>query len=146
MKITFIGGGNMASALISGLLKQGYTTNQIGVVEINEESRARMKEVFGITAVDDLKKGIAISEPDAADNVIVLAVKPQQLHGLSQQLAGLLNQQLVISIAAGIRTADIMRWLGGYKRIIRTMPNTNGLQKSRQAFVTLWTAQAPSWK
>ena len=127
MKITFIGGGNMACALISGLLKQGYTTSQVGVVEINEESRARIKDVFGITAVADLKNGIVSSEKDDLDNVVVLAVKPQQLHALTQQLTGLLDHHLVISIAAGIRTADIMRWLGGYKRIIRAMPNTPSL-------------------
>ncbi|MDR4517983.1 MAG: pyrroline-5-carboxylate reductase [Nitrosomonas sp.] len=127
MKITFIGGGNMASALISGLLKQGYATSQIGVVEINEESRTRIKEVFGITAAADLKNGIAPCGTGDADNVIVLAVKPQQLHALTQLLAGLLDRHLVISIAAGIRTADIMRWLGGYKRIIRAMPNTPSL-------------------
>lgn len=117
----------MASALISGLLKQGYATSQIGVVEINEESRTRIKEVFGITAAADLKNGIAPCGTGDADNVIVLAVKPQQLHALTQLLAGLLDRHLVISIAAGIRTADIMRWLGGYKRIIRAMPNTPSL-------------------
>lgn len=127
MKITFIGGGNMASALISGLLKQGYATNQIGVVEISEESRTRIKDMFGITAVADLRKGVMPCETDDSCNVIVLAVKPQQLHELAQQLADLLDDHLVISIAAGIRAKDIVRWLGGYKRVIRTMPNTPSL-------------------
>lgn len=124
MDITFIGGGNMASALISGLLQQGYAAEQLHVVEINAESRENIKQAFGITAVADLADGIANSD------VIVLSVKPQQLFELAQKVAPLLKDQLVISIAAGIRATDIMRWLGGYARVVRAMPNTPSLVRS----------------
>ena len=124
MNISFIGGGNMASALISGLLQQGYAARQLTVVEINAESREKLQQAFGITAVADLAEGIAASD------VILLAVKPQQLFELTQTLAPLLKNQLTISIAAGIRSTDIMRWLGGYQRVVRAMPNTPSLVRS----------------
>lgn len=128
MKITFIGGGNMASALINGLLQQGYAAGQICVVEINPDNRTRIRDSLGVTAVHDLATGIKASEKNETGHAIVLAVKPQQLHALTQQLADFLNgQHLVISIAAGIRAVDIMRWLGGYSRVIRAMPNTPSL-------------------
>ncbi len=127
MRITFIGGGNMACALISGLLKQDYAANQIYVVEIDDARRTKIKDMSGISVVADLVSGVASNKKEETDNVIVLAVKPQQLHALTQQLACLLDKQLVISIAAGICATDIMRWLGGYKRIVRTMPNTPSL-------------------
>jgi len=126
-RITFIGGGNMAFALISGLIQQGYSAEQINVVEIDAERRSRIKETFGIIAVPDLVDGISQSTQSIGENelnVIVLAVKPQQMHVIAHHIAGLLNQHLIISIAAGIRATDIMRWLGGYSRVIRAMPNT----------------------
>lgn len=118
MNITFIGGGNMASALIGGLLQEGYTAGQLHVIEINAESRERIQHMFGVSAGPDLASGVTGSD------VILLSVKPQQLSELAQKLAPLLQDQLIISIAAGIRTFDIMRWLGGYQRVVRAMPNT----------------------
>jgi len=127
MKITFIGGGNMASALISGLLKQGYNADQICVVEINVEARARLQTEFGITAVCELVDGLQPTAQGDEQHVVVLAVKPQQLNALAQQLAGMLDRHLVLSIAAGISATDLMRWLNGYQRVVRTMPNTPAL-------------------
>ncbi|SEM93366.1 pyrroline-5-carboxylate reductase [Nitrosomonas marina] len=127
MKITFIGGGNMASALISGLLKQDFSTEQIDVIEINEEVRARIQATFGIAAVADMIDGLASDTQNSDSHVIVLAVKPQQLQELAQRMKGLLDRQLVISIAAGIRSSDLIRWLGGYQRVVRAMPNTPSL-------------------
>lgn len=124
MNITFIGGGNMASALISGLLQQGFIAEQLYVVEINVENCEKLKLKFGILATSDLAEGVAKSD------VILLSVKPQQLHELTQDLLPLLKDQLLISIAAGIRASDIMRWLGGYKRVVRAMPNTPSLVRS----------------
>jgi pyrroline-5-carboxylate reductase len=124
MNITFIGGGNMASALISGLLQQGYAAEQLHVVEINAENRENIKRTFGVAAAADLADGIANSD------VIVLSVKPQQLFELARKLAPLLKDQLVLSIAAGICATDIMRWLGGYARVVRAMPNTPSLVRS----------------
>ena len=70
-----------------------------------------------------------------ACDVIVLAVKPQQLPTLAAQLSPLLAQQLIISIAAGIRLTDLSRWLGDYKTIIRCMPNTPAPNSSRHHWI-----------
>lgn len=121
MNITFVGGGNMASSLIGGLLQQNYPAAQIRVVEINRETRDRIELQFGVITVTELEKGVI------GCDVIVLAVKPQQLFALAEQLASLLVDQLVISIAAGIRAPDLSRWLGGYGSIVRAMPNTPSL-------------------
>lgn len=124
MKITFIGGGNMASALIGGLLQQNFPMTQIHVVEINAETANRINQQFGVSTTTDLIKGISGS------NVIVLAIKPQQLHAVTQALKPLLTSQLVISIAAGVRTRDLSRWLGNYQYIVRAMPNTPALVRA----------------
>lgn len=117
MKISFIGGGNMARALIGGLIAQGWAPNDIGVVELNADKRKQLQEEYGITTSDQL--------PSAATaDIVVLAVKPQQLRDIAIFLGSLLRNQLVISIAAGIRSADLIRWLGGYDAVIRVMPNT----------------------
>ena len=118
MHITFIGGGNMAGALITGLLQKGFDPTSIGVVEISAESRAQLSEKFGIATHE------AISAAAVATDIIVLAVKPQQLHGVAAQLHGLIDGKLVISIAAGVRSADLSLWLGGHGVIVRAMPNT----------------------
>lgn len=123
MNICFIGGGNMASALIGGLLKRGFASAHIRVVEVDHDSRARLHNAYGVRATADLGEGIAHSE------FIVLAVKPQQLHEAALQLAPLLTGQLIISVAAGIRAADLMRWLGT-GNIVRAMPNTPALIRS----------------
>ena len=126
MNICFIGGGNMATALIGGLLGKGMATEQLCVVEINAESRARLERDFTVQAVDNLVEGVDGSQ------VIILAVKPQQLCEIAQQLAPLLNGQLLISIAAGIRASDIARWANN-PAVVRTMPNTPALIRSGMA-------------
>jgi pyrroline-5-carboxylate reductase len=126
MNICFIGGGNMSSALLGGLLQQGYSPAQIGVVEINAEQRNRIRRQFNVEATGSLVEGIANSS-DTSTRVIVLAIKPQQLSIVARELAPLLSDHLVISIAAGIRAKDISRWMGGYGRVVRAMPNTPAL-------------------
>ena len=124
MKITFIGGGNMANALIGGLLKGNlYGPDEINVVEINAEACTRLQSQFPIVATTDLSKGVTGS------NVVVLAVKPQQLRQVCAQLGSLLDQQLIVSIAAGIRAQDISSWLNT-RNIVRCMPNTPALIQS----------------
>ncbi|MCX7193261.1 MAG: pyrroline-5-carboxylate reductase [Proteobacteria bacterium] len=123
MNICFIGGGNMATALIGGLLGQGFSAQQISVVEINADNRARLQQDFAVKAVEHLADGVAGSE------VIVFAVKPQQLHEVALQLAPQLSGQLLISIAAGIRAIDLARWAGS-QNIVRAMPNTPALIQS----------------
>jgi pyrroline-5-carboxylate reductase len=121
MKITFIGGGNMAAALIGGLLKNGYAAAEIDVVEVDPAAGRGLSARFGVAVTHELGAQIA------ASGVILLAVKPQQLQAAVAGLAPLLKSQLLVSIAAGIRTRDLSRWLGGYSRIVRVMPNTPAL-------------------
>jgi pyrroline-5-carboxylate reductase len=121
MKITFIGGGNMAVALIGGLRRQGFSAAGIQVVEPFAEARDKLTESFGVRCA-------AVVDASALScEVLVLAVKPQQMKEAVAPLAGKLSGQLVISIAAGLRMADISRWLGGYRNLVRTMPNTPAL-------------------
>ncbi|HQT26312.1 MAG TPA: pyrroline-5-carboxylate reductase [Burkholderiales bacterium] len=118
MKITFIGGGNMGSALISGLIRKGMACSEIAVVEPDTEKRTRIGEEYGVRTYGEA----AIESMDC--EVVVLAVKPQQLHEVASKLADLLQNQLVVSIAAGIRATDLSAWLKGYSKIVRVMPNT----------------------
>ncbi|NOU00914.1 MAG: pyrroline-5-carboxylate reductase [Gallionella sp.] len=121
MNIVFIGGGNMATALIGGLIGKGFSATQISVVEINADSRAKLQQDFAVRAVETIAEGVQGSD------CIVLAVKPQQLLVVAQQLAPVLNkQQLLISIAAGIRAQDLARWANS-QNVVRAMPNTPAL-------------------
>ena len=106
MKITFIGGGNMAKALIGGLIKRGYSPSKMHVVELSKEKCAELHNEFGVRATMELAEAVAHGE------TLILAVKPQQLQEIAVQLAPILNGQLVLSIAAGIRTQDMARWTG----------------------------------
>ena len=121
MKITFIGGGNMANALVGGLIKQGFPASDIAVVEPLAENRERLAGAFGIACLPAADGSILASD------VLVLAVKPQQMREAVAPLAGQLSRQLVVSIAAGVRLADISRWLGGHAKLVRAMPNTPAL-------------------
>ena len=123
MKITFIGGGNMAKALISGLIKRGYSPSKMHVVELNKDRCVEVHNEFAVRASTDMAQAVAHSE------VVILAVKPQQLQEVALQLAPFLEDRLVISIAAGIRTQDIARWIGS-QNIVRCMPNTPALIRS----------------
>lgn len=123
MNICFIGGGNMASALIGGLLGKDFKAAQISVVEINAENRAQLQQKFSIRATEQLDEGIKDS------HLIVLAVKPQQLREVALQLAPLLSGQLLVSIVAGIRAADLADWSNS-QQIVRAMPNTPALIQS----------------
>jgi pyrroline-5-carboxylate reductase len=121
LKISFIGGGNMASALIGGLAGKVTPAANIHVVDINADAREKLAQRFGVTGAQQIGAAVTASE------VIVLAVKPQQMKEVAAQLKPLLGQQLVLSIAAGIRAVDLSRWLGGHGAIVRTMPNTPAL-------------------
>ena len=121
MKITFIGGGNMAAALIGGLRKQGFSAAGIQAVEPDEEKRARLTDDFGVRCTPVLDAAALNCE------ALVLAVKPQTMKAAVAPAAGKLAGQLVISIAAGLRLKDIARWLGGHARLVRAMPNTPAL-------------------
>lgn len=121
MQITFIGGGNMAGALIGGLLAKGVPADAIQVVEVLHETRSRLAETFGIGCFE--RAGDAASLGD----LVVLAVKPQQMRAVARDLGRHVGSALVLSIAAGIRLADLERWLGGSPVLARCMPNTPAL-------------------
>jgi pyrroline-5-carboxylate reductase len=122
MKITFIGGGNMAAALIAGLAGTLTQGANIHVVDPNPEALERLRSRYGVSTAPQVDNQVAASE------VVVLAVKPQQMRAVAGALLPqLAKQPLVLSIAAGIRGADLSRWLGGYGAIVRSMPNTPAL-------------------
>ena len=111
----------MATALIGGLVAKGFQPQSIAVVEVVAEARNRLTESFGVKCL--AAPGAAVPFGD----VVVLAVKPQQMRQVACELAPTLRGELVLSIAAGIRLADIGRWLGGHARLARCMPNTPAL-------------------
>jgi pyrroline-5-carboxylate reductase len=121
MNITFIGGGNMASAMIGGLLRKRWPRKAIEVVEIEPSARQRLARALRI------KTHATLDARAVKTGCIVLAVKPQQAREVARILGPLLRSQLVITIAAGIRVKDLARWLGGHERIVRVMPNTPAL-------------------
>ena len=118
--IAFIGGGNMASAIIGGLLKQGLTASRIQVIEPWAEQRAKLQTQFGVAA--QAAPGAAL----ASAGLVVWAVKPQTFKEAAQQAGPRTGQALHLSVAAGIRSSSIARWLGT-ERIVRAMPNTPAL-------------------
>lgn len=121
LKIAFIGGGNMAAALIGGLAGKLTPGANIHVVDLNADALARLHQQFGVTSAQQIDAALASCD------VIVLAVKPQQMKEVALQLQPHVHQQLVLSIAAGIRAVDLSRWLNGHRAIVRTMPNTPAL-------------------
>lgn len=121
MRITFLGGGNMAAALIGGLIERGFAATALQAIDLNADTRAGLERRFGVRTTDTV-------DADAlACDVLVLAVKPQSMREALVPIAGRLTSQLVLSIAAGIRVEALVRWLGGYRRIVRAMPNTPAL-------------------
>ncbi len=121
LKITFVGGGNMAAALIGGLAGKLTAAENIQVIDINAGALDKLHRQFGV------RTGTVIDATLAGSDVIVLAVKPQQMKEVVAQLAPHVKSQLVLSIAAGIRAVDLSRWLNGHNAIVRTMPNTPAL-------------------
>ena len=120
LQIAFIGGGNMGSAIIGGLLKQGLCATQIQVVEpFSEQANSLIKQF-----------GVAVSaSPSAAlsrANLVVWAVKPQTFRDAATQAKAYTGSALHLSVAAGIRTDSIAQWLGT-ERVVRAMPNTPAL-------------------
>ena len=121
MNILFIGGGNMAAAIIGGLVARGWPPSTMQAGDVLPEALSRLERQFGIRISTD-----AASAAASAD-CILLAVKPQQMREAAASLAPVLRGQLIISIAAGIRGSDLARWLGPAARVVRAMPNTPAL-------------------
>ncbi|MDD5388087.1 MAG: pyrroline-5-carboxylate reductase [Gallionellaceae bacterium] len=120
MKLGFIGGGNMAAAMIGGLLQKGFAREDIVVAEQHAERRTWMANEFAVNVVDDTTQALTA-------DVVVLAVKPQQLRAALCCLPPPHPEQLIVSIAAGVRACDISRWLHGHPTVVRAMPNTPAL-------------------
>lgn len=119
-RIAFIGGGNMASAIIGGLIRQGLPAAQVSVVEPFEATRALLQSQHGVTAQP-------AAGPFLADaGVVVWAVKPQLFREAAAPVAPQVGEALQLSVMAGIRCADIQA-ASGSARIVRCMPNTPAL-------------------
>jgi pyrroline-5-carboxylate reductase len=119
-KIVFIGGGNMASALIGGLVQGGVDAAHITVVDVNEAQLTKVSAALGVRTA-------TVAHSVVADvDVIVWAVKPQVMRSVIAESAPFAAQPLHISIAAGIRLSDLSRWLVS-DRVVRAMPNTSSL-------------------
>ncbi len=118
--IVFIGGGNMAAALINGLVADGYDPAKIWACDPDGEKLANLAARCGIRITGDNTAAVAQAD------VVVLAVKPQILEQVARELAAPIadRRPLVISIAAGVRETALREWLGGEAALVRTMPNT----------------------
>jgi pyrroline-5-carboxylate reductase len=124
MRIAFIGGGNMATALIGGMVADGRQPADFVVVEPSLAQREKLGERFPGLALHAQPSATALT----GVTLVVLAVKPQQMREACTALQGSIESvRAVLSIAAGTRITDISRWLGGYDRILRAMPNTPAL-------------------
>jgi len=125
-KIGFIGGGNMASSLIGGLIGNGYPADKITVSDLDAEKVQYLVDKFGVNnALDSAQLA-------GESSILVLAVKPQHMQAVSEQIATSVQARkpVVVSIAAGIREGSLERWLGGAVAVVRCMPNTPALVKT----------------
>lgn len=122
----FIGAGNMAASLIGGLIADGYPADSIWVSDIHLAALNSLSERYGVHVTEH--NSIVAEHAQ----VLILAVKPQIVRQVSEQLAGIvqLRKPLIISIAAGIQADDIDHWLGGGLPVVRCMPNTPAMVRS----------------
>lgn len=122
--IAFIGCGNMAVSIVKGLVETGYSRDKLWGTSRNIERINYLREVLEINATQDNLEAV-----EQAD-IIVLAVKPQQMQAVAKQIAPVVqkkSQPLVISVAVGISTQMLEKWLGNTIAIVRSMPNTPSL-------------------
>jgi pyrroline-5-carboxylate reductase len=123
---TFIGGGNMASALVGGMLARGVAREAIRIVEPLAAQRDKLAARFPGVVLESESGTATLS----GTSLVVFAVKPQQMKDAARAVAPHLRGApgtIVLSIAAGIRLADLAGWLGGHARLVRAMPNTPAL-------------------
>jgi len=121
--LSFIGGGNMARSLIGGLIVRGWEATQIVVADPAASQLELLKNQYGVRIAKDN------AEAARAADILVLAVKPQEMRTVTRQLSSALQVKspLIISVAAGIRASDIQRWAPGIP-VVRCMPNRPALQ------------------
>ena len=122
-RIAFVGGGNMATGLIGGLIARGTPPSSIVVADPETSQRSRLEHDYGVMTVADAPAAVV------GARTVVLAVKPQQMAQVARSIADPVAAAaaLVISVAAGIRLQDLARWLGPGVPLIRTMPNRPAL-------------------
>lgn len=125
--IAFLGGGNMATAIITGMIqKGGFAPQQISVVEHNEAQRDRLNYDLGVTCYENT--AFAHAQMPSAPDIWVLAVKPQNMREAMQELLPALQPtQVLLSIAAGLPISTLAAWSNQHEKIVRTMPNTPAL-------------------
>lgn len=121
MAIAFIGGGNMAGAIIGGLIARNHAAKDLLVIDPSQSARDRCKQTYGVATAP------ALTTPLAAGSQCVLAVKPQQMQIVCESIATMVTETTVLSIAAGTRMSSLSSWLGGHRNLIRVMPNTPAL-------------------
>lgn len=123
--ICFIGGGNMATSLIGGLIAKGHPADSIYVSDPNESQRSQLEQQFSINTCSNCKSAMEHSD------IVVLAVKPQIMKTVAQDVKAALTdisiKPLFVSIAAGINLSSLQAWLGEDQAIVRCMPNTPSL-------------------
>lgn len=118
-KIAFIGGGNMASSIIGGMLANGFRPEQICVGNRGAEKCQRLNQTYGIATTIDNHAAVA-----GAD-IVIMAVKPQVMGVVITELVSSINPSaVVVSVAAGIQLSNLQEWLGADRAIVRVMPNT----------------------
>lgn len=142
--LAFIGAGNMATSLITGLIATGYPAQQIWVSNSNLEKLQSLEQKFKVNATSDNK--IAAKNAD----IILLCVKPQMLAVVAEEIKPFIQERncCVISIAAGIRIANLNLWLGEDLAIIRAMPNTPAMVQAGATAIfanPTTTAEQKSW-
>ena len=145
MNMVFLGGGQMSTALLGGLLQSGQVNpRDISVIELQEKSCSALKERYGVNCYESVSNYAETAVVPAT--AWILAVKPQDMRTAVSELGILLNQggagvlasqlPVVLSIAAGLRLDTISEWLGGYAYLVRAMPNTPAL--IRAGITALW--------
>lgn len=129
--ITFIGCGNMSRSLIGGLIANGIKPEKLIATDPDDNQRNAITEQFGVATFTDNKEAIANAD------VILLAVKPQVMHGVVSDIAESIKgtNKLIISIAAGVKLDSIISWLGEQAAVVRVMPNTPALIQAGAAAI-----------
>lgn len=122
-RITFIGAGNMASAIFAGMIETGYPAEAITATARREETLGAIRDRYGIATETD--NNAAVAEAD----IVVLSVKPQIMREVCEALRDAVQRRrpLIVSVAAGLEAAAIDNWLGGGLAVVRCMPNTPSL-------------------
>ncbi len=117
MKLGFIGGGNMASAIVGGLLNSGYTEGKSIYISDKDKKKVEIWKEYGVNISNN-------TDVVTSSDVVILAVKPNILPAVLNEIKSYVDNQIIVSIAAGTKIDTIEKIIGADKKIIRVMPNT----------------------